>query len=74
MAKGLATQLARSGRYGRCAVEPTVAEEERGVETGAGRDPFEEAWVDVSGKALDPKLVKKAREESMAGFMNREVY
>ena len=63
VAQGLVRQMARDGRYGVCAVEPLAAEEVGEADTGIDRDPFEEAWGDASGKALDPKVVKKARED-----------
>ena len=59
--KGLVKHMAREGRYGLCAVEPIAAEEEGGMEVGIGRDPFYEAWDEVSGKVLDPEGVRKAQ-------------
>ena len=33
-----------------------------------------EYWDDISGRKLDPGLVKKAREEDMVEFTNHGVY
>ena len=66
--------MARDGIYGVCAVEPIAAEEVGGADTGMDKDPFEEAWDGVSGKALDPEMVKRARGEDMEEFRKHEVY
>ena len=33
-----------------------------------------EGWDDVSGKQLDPEMVKEARKEEMEEFRNHQVY
>ena len=73
VAKGLFRQMVRDGRNGVCVVEPTAAEE--GSDEGWTREELGlEAWDDVSGKALDPGMVKEARKEEMEEFRKHEVY
>ena len=37
-------------------------------------NPWERAWVDVSGKSLKPELVKQARKEEIENFKMMSVY
>ena len=43
-------------------------------EAWGGEEGETEAWDDVSGKSLDPEMVKEARREEMAEFRQHNVY
>ena len=55
-------------------MEPIAAEEVGEADPGMDKDPFEEAWDDVSGNAFDPAMVEIARGEYIIEFRKRGVY
>ena len=72
--RGLKDQMKEDGRIAGEGLGTVCTLEEHKPGEEELEDEVRKYWDDMSGKELDPRIVKNAREEDIEEFRNRQVY